>query len=90
MAFRRVLAVFVCSVAVASDSDDNELTTHAAKPTADVTAASNFPIKLHGARINVKYNFLDLSKSPNQFVLPCEILVILQHFTRGSLSLGSP
>jgi len=49
----------VCSCA-ASDSDDNDMPSHAAKP-ADVTAASNFPSKLHGARI-VKYNFLDLSK----------------------------
>jgi len=47
---------------VASDSDDNDdMPPHATKPSTDVGAISNFPSKLHGARI-VKYNFLDLSK----------------------------
>jgi len=50
----------LATACAASDSDDNDMPSHAAKP-ADVTAASNFPSKLHGARI-VKYNFLDLSK----------------------------
>ena len=53
---------------VASDSDDNDVPARATtKPSADVSASSNFPSKLHGARI-VKYNFLDLSK-PDVFVL---------------------
>jgi len=58
-----ISAVFcVWFVAVASDSDDNDdLTTRSAKASADVTAATNFATKLHGARI-VKYNFLDLSQ----------------------------
>ena len=58
-----------------SDSDENEMPSHATKP-ADVAAGSNFPSKLHGARI-VKYNFLDLSKS---CVFCCKLVVIYLHF----------
>jgi len=50
----------MCCWHAASDSDENDMPSHATKP-ADVSAGSNFPSKLHGARI-VKYNFLDLSK----------------------------
>ena len=52
---------YVCCVRAASDSDENDVPSHPTKPSADVSAASNFSSKLHGARI-VKYNFLDLSK----------------------------
>ena len=57
--YNMLLSHAVCLYA-ASDSDENDMPSHATKP-ADATAGSNFPSKLHGTRI-VKYNFLDLSK----------------------------